>query len=227
MSLPRYADFLSVRTRDLSWLDTSGAPPVANSLLTVGRNPWAPDRASWTRDPSLNSVTLGGTGTLTYSGGSLLVNGVPVGGGGSGATGPTGPTGPNGSAGSAGSMGATGPTGPEGGGAIINSTSITANPSGVGPNQTATLTGFSNSKSYMIIYHVQITFIGISPSSTDYLNITPDNDVNKRQKFSDVTNTTHTYPIIFTITNKSSTTINITYPNGDMSCFGWYEYIQF
>jgi hypothetical protein len=77
MSLPRYADFQSIRTRDLSWLDISGTPPVAGSLLTVGANPRLPDRASWTRDPSLNSVTLGGSGLLTYSGGSLLVNGVP------------------------------------------------------------------------------------------------------------------------------------------------------
>jgi hypothetical protein len=81
MSLPRYGDFQSIRTRDLSWLDISGTPPVAGSLLTIGMNPHLPDRASWTRDPSLNSVSLVGGGTLTYSGGSLLVNGTPVGGG--------------------------------------------------------------------------------------------------------------------------------------------------
>ena len=80
MSLPRFGDFQSVRTRDLSWLDTSGNAPPAGSLLTVGvANPRFPDRASWTLDPSLNSVTLGGSGRLTYSGGSLRINGaVPV-----------------------------------------------------------------------------------------------------------------------------------------------------
>jgi hypothetical protein len=78
MSLPRYGDFQSIRTRDLSWLDISGTPPAAGSLMTIGMNPYLPDRASWTRDPSLNSVSLVGGGTLTYSGGLLRINGTPV-----------------------------------------------------------------------------------------------------------------------------------------------------
>lgn len=77
-----------------------------------------PDRASWTLDLSLNTLTLGGDGVLTCSGDLLLVNGIVAGSGGSGSVGPTGPassvvgaTGATGAMGPAGMIGAVGAIG--------------------------------------------------------------------------------------------------------------------
>lgn len=112
MSLLKQADFLSVRTRDLSWLDASGNQPIAHSLLTIGQIPRMPDRASWTLDLSLNTLTLGGDGVLTCSGDLLLANGVVVESGGSGSVGPTGPA--SSVVGATGATGAMGPAGPTG-----------------------------------------------------------------------------------------------------------------
>jgi hypothetical protein len=74
----------SIKTRQIVYQDPSGSFPAVGAVLNVIDRQGHTD---WTRDISVNSVTLAnsisGPGRLTYSNtGVLLLNGVPVGGGG-------------------------------------------------------------------------------------------------------------------------------------------------
>lgn len=173
------------------------------------------------------SVNGAGEGVWVNTISNIYAYGVPIGAGNTGPTGPVGADGPTGPTGADGPTGTDGPTGPGGGGATVNSTAITANPTGSNTNKTVTLI-LPSTGSYLILYYAQITFNGITPSPTNFLIITPNNDSNQAQRFTDFQNGfTYTIPVIFSITNQSGTSINFTYPNGTLSIFGWYQYIKF
>lgn len=81
----------SIKTRQIVYQDPSGSFPTVGAVLNVIDRQGHTD---WTRDLSVNSVTLmntlSGPGRLTYSNtGALMLNGVPVGGGGSSVVGGT------------------------------------------------------------------------------------------------------------------------------------------
>lgn len=81
----------SIKTRQIVYQDPSGSFPAVGAVLNVTDKQGHTD---WTRDLSVNSVTLtnniSGPGVLTYSNtGVLLLNGAPVGGGGGGVVGGT------------------------------------------------------------------------------------------------------------------------------------------
>jgi hypothetical protein len=73
-------DFQSIRSRLWSAQNPDGSFPEVGSVLSIVGPRGVAD---WTADVSLNSVTLGGSGTLTYNDASgLMLNGGPVGSGG-------------------------------------------------------------------------------------------------------------------------------------------------
>jgi hypothetical protein len=94
MSFNKTDTFETLRLRQLLVQNPDRSFPAVGSLLVTDTEN---GHTVWTQDICANSVTLNGPmgddGTLTYDGTNLLVNGVPVGGGGGGPTGPTGPRG--------------------------------------------------------------------------------------------------------------------------------------
>ncbi len=78
MSLRPTIDVATVKTRSIVYQNPDGTFPAIGGVLTMGDYT---GHAAWTQDPYLNSVTLAG-GVVTYDGSDLLLNGVPIGGGG-------------------------------------------------------------------------------------------------------------------------------------------------
>lgn len=100
-------DVRILKTREIVVQGATGVFPDVNSVLTVSDTK---GHTRWTSDLTLDSVSLisatGSTGTLTYNGSTLLLNGTVISmGGGSGVTGAQGPTGQKGD------TGMQGPTG--------------------------------------------------------------------------------------------------------------------
>ncbi len=101
------------------------------------------------------------------------------------------------------------------------------NPLGTPTRKTVNIAMPGGKGSYIVIYHAQVKFTGIQPAPNLYFRITPDSDVAKQQQYSDVVEGhTHTYPVMFTVTNKSSTTITFEYPNGKMDVAGRFECLR-
>ena len=108
--------FGSIRTQQLRYQNPDWTYPEVGGVMAV--SDWR-GTVEPTLDPSITSLALmgptGATGTLTFNGTNLLINGSPITGGGvQGPTGPVGPTGSAGPTGPTGTMGPTGPTGPTG-----------------------------------------------------------------------------------------------------------------
>lgn len=97
MSFNKTDTFETLRLRQLLVQNPDRSFPAVGSLLVTDTEN---GHTVWTQDISVNSLTLlgptGDNGTLTYDGTDVLVNGMPIGGGGGGPTGPTGPLGPTG-----------------------------------------------------------------------------------------------------------------------------------
>jgi hypothetical protein len=103
-------DLRILKTREIVVQGVTGAFPAMNSVLTVSDTK---GHTRWVSDVTLDSVSLmsatGATGTLTYDGSTLLLNGDIIGSGGGGVTGPQGPTGQKGDTGSRGHTGSAAP----------------------------------------------------------------------------------------------------------------------
>jgi hypothetical protein len=113
--------------------------------------------------------------------------------------------------------------------AVAASRSVVAarNPLGTPTRKTVNIAMPGGKGSYIVIYHAQVKFTGIQPAPNLYFRITPDGDVAKQQQYSDVVEGhTHTYPVMFTVMNKSSTTITFEYPNGKMDVAGRFECLR-
>jgi hypothetical protein len=108
-------DLRTLKTREIVVQGVTGAFPAMNSVLTVSDTK---GHTRWVSDLSLDSVSLmsatGATGTLTYDGSTLLLNGAVISGGVGGSTGPQGETGARGGTGPLGETGAHGASGPQG-----------------------------------------------------------------------------------------------------------------
>lgn len=68
-------DLQSVKTRQIVYQNPDGTFPSTGGVLTMGD---ARGHAAWTRDPSVDTITLATGGTLAYDGTDLLLNGVSV-----------------------------------------------------------------------------------------------------------------------------------------------------
>jgi hypothetical protein len=75
MAHQQTVDLHSLKTRQIVYQHPDGTFPSAGGVLAMGDTR---GHAAWTRDPSVDTITLATGGTLAYDGSDLLLNGVPV-----------------------------------------------------------------------------------------------------------------------------------------------------
>jgi len=81
---------------------------------------------------------------------------------------------------------------------------------------------------YMILYRAEVEFQRVDSDRTSCFVITPDDNVLKQQRYSDIREGhTYTYSFMFTVSNKSKTQVHFAYPNGTFTLSGSYEFIRF